>query len=263
MSEDRFIGLALLRRGSSSDIYAAIDAAGRKVVVKRARDLAGIGRERFERERRLGRALRYDGLAAVLGDAPDWIAFERLDGSILEPPAGIAPLAALKDVAETLAYLHARGIVHRDLKPAHILFRGRRAVLIDLGVAGLAGGTGRLDTSEIVGSPAWMAPEQMLGAEPAPSADIWSLSAVAHRLLAGRPLYSGTADAVLDARRAGAEAKPDFSGLADRRLAEALNAGFAAPEDRPSARELAAILAEADFSASEAAGRQPKTAAEK
>jgi serine/threonine-protein kinase len=169
----------------------------------------------------------------------------------------------LKDIAETLAYLHARGIVHRDLKPAHVLFRGRRAVLIDLGVAGLAGGTGRLDTGEIVGSPAWMAPEQMRGAEPAPSVDIWSLSAVAHRLLAGRPLYAGTADAVLDARRAGAEAKPDFSGLADRRLAEALNAGFTAPEDRPSARELAAILAEADFSASEAAGRQPKTAAEK
>ena len=247
MRGGRFIGEALLRSSRSFDIYEAIDDAGRKVVVKRARHLAGLDRKRFQREQRLGRALRHDGLAAVFGEAPDWIAFERLEGSLLERPAGVPGLAALAEVAEALAYLHALGIVHRDLKPAHIMFRCDRAVLIDLGVAGLVGSEDPLDTGEMVGSPAWMAPEQMLGAMPAPSADIWSFSALAHRLLAGRALHTGTADAVIEARRAGAEPKPDFSSLADRRLADALHAGFAAPEDRPSARELAEALARAGF----------------
>jgi serine/threonine-protein kinase len=148
----------------------------------------------------------------------------------------------LKSIAETLAHLHACGVVHRDLKPAHIMFRDSEAVLIDLGVAGLVGSADRLDAGEIVGSPAWMAPEQMLGAAPEPSADIWSFCAVAHRVLNGRPLYMGTAETVLDARQAGTEPKPDFSTLTDRRLAEALHAGFAAPAARPSAHELAMAL---------------------
>jgi serine/threonine-protein kinase len=241
----RFTGEVLLRSSRSFDICAAVDDAGRSVVVKRARHLAGLDGKRFRREARLGRSLRHEGLASVLGDAPDWIAFDRLEGSLLDRPEGVPGLAALTEVAETLAHLHALGVVHRDLKPAHIMFRGGRAVLIDLGVAGLVGSEDPLDAGEIVGSPAWMAPEQMLGAAPAPSADIWSFSALAHRLLAGRPLHAGTADAVLEARRTGAEPKPDFSSLADRRLADALHAGFAAPEDRPSARELAEALSEA------------------
>jgi serine/threonine-protein kinase len=188
----------------------------------------------------------------VLGHAPDWIAFERLNGSMPYPPAGIVPFAALAAVAGTLAYLHARGVVHRDLKPAHVMFRGGYAVIIDLGVAGLVGGVDRLDTGEVVGSPAWMAPEQLLGAGPAPSADVWAFCALAHSVLNGRPFYSGSADAVFEARRAGLEPLPDFSTLADRRLADALAAGFAAPADRPSARDLAAALSRAGFGAASA-----------
>jgi serine/threonine-protein kinase len=249
MAKSRFTSEILRRSGRFFDIFDAVDPEGRQVALKRARVLAGLDRLRFAREARLGETLRHAGLAAVLANGPGWIAFERLEGSLLDPPAGVATFVALAEIAGTLAHLHARGVVHRDLKPAHVMFRGERAVLIDLGVAGLVGGTGRLDTGEIVGSPAWMAPEQVLGAGPEPSADIWSFSAVAHRLLTGRPLYAGTADAVLEAWRAGAEAKPDFSSLADRRLADTLGAGFAAPAGRPSACELAAILAEAGFGA--------------
>jgi serine/threonine-protein kinase len=253
MTEGRFIGEVLRRRGRSFDIFDAIDPEGRRVAIKRAHRLTGLDRLRFAREARLGRALRHAGLPEILADAPDWIAFERLQGSLLDGPAGLPGLPPLREIAETLAHLHSCGVVHRDLKPAHVMFRGSRAVLIDLGVAGLVGGTDRLDTGEIVGSPAWMAPEQMRGAAPAPSADIWSFSALAHRLLAGWPLYAGTAEAVFEARRAGAGPRPDFSFLPDRRLADALDAGFAAPSERPSARELATALGNAGLSGEAAA----------
>ncbi len=255
MPTGRFTGETLRQSRRTFDILDAIDHDGRPAVIKRAHDpsgLSGLDGRRLEREARLGRMLGHAGLATVLDYGIDWIAFERLERSLLDAPAGIAPFTALKDIAETLAHLHARGVVHRDLKPSHILFRGKRAVLIDLGVAGLIGGTDSLDTGEIVGSPAWMAPEQMLGAAPAPSADIWSFCAIAHRLLNSRPLYSGTAEAVLDTRRANPGATPDFSSLADDSLAAMLDAGFADPEERPSARALAAALSEAGFGAPDA-----------
>jgi serine/threonine-protein kinase len=241
MAEGLFIDAVLRRSGRSFDIFAAIDATGRKVAVKRARNPTGLDRPRFAREAQLGRALRHAGLASVLDHAPDQIVFEWLEGSLLDHER-TAALRGLRDVAETLAHMHACGVVHRDIKPAHIMFRDDRAVLIDLGVAGLVGGRDRLDIGEIVGSPAWMAPEQMLGAAPEPSADIWSLCAVAHRVLNGRQLYAGTADRVLAARRTAPQPRPDFSSLADRRLADALQVGFADPADRPSAREIAAAL---------------------
>lgn len=251
MAQRCFIDETLCRTGRSFDIFEAVDTTGRKVAVKRARNPTGLDKQRFAREARLGRALRHTGLASVLDHAPDRIVFEWLEGSLLDHE-GATALRSLRDIAEVLAHMHARGVVHRDIKPAHIMFRNDRAVLIDLGVAGLVGGTGRLDIGEIVGSPAWMAPEQMLGAAPEPSADVWSLCAVAHRVVNGRPLYAGTADAVLAARRAKPEPRPDFSSLADRRLADALHGGFAIAPNRPSARELAAAL-------SVIGGREPES----
>src|SRR5690606_31967477 len=127
----------------------------------------------------------------------------------------------------TLAYLHARGIVHRDIKPAHVMFFGARPVLIDLGAAGLAG-EDPLEGSEIVGSPAWMAPEQLSGAAPAPSADIWSLCAVMMWLLTGVRPFSGQADDVLRQRREGCEAAfgADEWRQPDEALARWLKAGL-------------------------------------
>jgi serine/threonine protein kinase len=146
------------------------------------------------------------------------------------------------ELAEALAYLHARGIVHRDVKPAHVMFRGEQPVLIDLGVAGLIADD-PLD-GELVGSPAWMAPEQILGAKPAPSADIWSLSAVGASLARGTPLFSGSADAVLEERRQAKGERfrlPEHLGD-DPRLLALLEAGLGPAEDRPSAAEMAQEL---------------------
>ncbi|MGO4836706.1 protein kinase, partial [Rhizobiaceae sp. 2RAB30] len=159
-----------------------------------------VGKNRFAREIALGVGGRHPGLAKVHAYGRNWIAFELLEppGDRLSKPGGLRRLVA--QLAATLAYLHARGVVHRDVKPAHVMFREEQPVLIDLGVAGLIADD-PLEGKEMVGSPAWMAPEQILGAKPAPSADIWSLCAVGASIAKGAPLFHGTTDAVLKERR--------------------------------------------------------------
>jgi serine/threonine-protein kinase len=97
----------------------------------------------------------------------------------------------LEKVARAVDFLHRRGILHRDLKPSNILLaspHGQEPLVCDFGLAG------RLDEAcpearQVVGTPAYMAPEQMAGRPLTPAADIWSLGAVLHELLTGRPPF--------------------------------------------------------------------------
>jgi serine/threonine-protein kinase len=242
---ERFVRLGCRHRGPAFEISDAVDGHGRRVVLKEARALDALGKRRFQREARLGRDLKHGGLASVLDDDEGWIAFEPLEGSLASKPR-INDLAEihriLERLASTFAHLHARGVVHRDLKPAHVMFRGSEPVIIDLGVAGLVGDD-PLEGTEIVGSVAWMAPEQAFGANPDPSADIWSFCAVAHYMLTGQPLFCGSADAVLDMRRAGAQCRPRLQEIDDPVLTAILAAGLGPAGGRPSAAEIANRLA--------------------
>ncbi|MHA6645260.1 protein kinase domain-containing protein [Mesorhizobium sp. A623] len=246
--------MRLLREGSMTTAFHAVDADGAEVIVKRlnhvkdaAVDLLGV--RRFEREIALSMMVDHPGLARVTSHGANWIAFEYLEHPAanderkksLASPTGISRL--IGDLADILAYLHSRGVVHRDVKPAHVMFRGNQPVLIDLGVAGLMGDD-PLDGTELIGSPAWMAPEQIAGAKAAPSADIWSLCAVGVALVRGRPLFSGSAEGVLNRRRNEAreliclsdylEDAPDLKAL--------LEAGLGEASTRPSAAAIAAAL---------------------
>lgn len=242
-----------LREGPAVAVFEALDARGSPAVVKLARPGAAeadpLGARRFEREIALCRMLRHPGLATVLDHGSGWIAFERLDASLRDEamrkrfatPAAARPLLA--QVAATLAYLHARGVVHRDVKPAHVMLRGDEPVLVDLGVAGLVADD-PLEGAEIVGSPAWMAPEQAAGAPPAPAADIWALCAVAAWLLTGVPPFSRAADAVLAARRRGDRPTFRLSELAegDTGLVALIEAGLGEADQRPRAADIVAML---------------------
>jgi serine/threonine-protein kinase len=246
--------MRLLREGVVTAVFHAVDDNGAEVIVKRlnrskgaATDLLGV--RRFEREIALSTMVDHPGLARVTGHGANWIAFEYLEhpaadaerNKALASPAGISRL--IGDLSDTLAYLHARGVVHRDVKPAHVMFRGKQPVLIDLGVAGLLGDD-PLDGTELVGSPAWMAPEQIAGARATPAADIWSLCAVGTALVRGRALYSGSAEEVLNQRRNEAPGQLYLSGYLEDApdLKALLEAGLGEVSARPKAATIAGAL---------------------
>jgi serine/threonine-protein kinase len=104
----------------------------------------------------------------------------------------------LREVADALAYAHARGVVHRDIKPDNILLDADsgRAMVTDFGIARAAseeGGASRLTaTGAAIGTPAYMSPEQCVGDRDIDGrSDLYSLGAVAYHMLAGEPPFSG------------------------------------------------------------------------
>ncbi|MCR6502744.1 protein kinase [Shinella sp. CPCC 101442] len=235
----------VLRGSGPVLVYRA--ALGEPVVVKR---LAGTGDiiavRRFERERRFARLLRHPALPRLVAEGKDWIAFEALEVGLPEAQrhSSAAVRAILAPLADALAFIHARGIVHRDIKPAHVLFRGEAPVLIDFGIAGTPDDD--LQQAELSGSPAWMAPEQLLGGPVGSAADIWSFSALGLFLLTGEKPYAGEADTVLRLRRAGEPpAVRAYAALErnDTALAGLLEAGLGPAAGRPAAADFSRLLA--------------------
>ncbi len=111
----------------------------------------------------------------------------------------------LKEVADALAYSHARGVVHRDIKPGNVLLSGRHAVVTDFGVAKAVTASASRDTMTTVGmavgTPHYMAPEQAMGqGEIDQRADIYALGVLGYEMLAGRtPFTAETAQGILAA----------------------------------------------------------------
>ncbi len=176
-------------------------------------------RRRLEAEARAASSLSHPGIATVYDvqtdpEAPA-IVMELVDGEPLSArlsrgpmdPRDVARLGA--DVADALFHAHRRGIVHRDVKPGNILLeRGSgRARLVDFGIAhSLASGTESLtQTGTALGTPRYMAPEQMAGGRIGPRTDLWSLGVVLYQALSGRVPFDGpTPLAIADQQRAGA-----------------------------------------------------------
>src|SRR6185437_222577 len=103
-------------------------------------------------------------------------------------------LAITRRVAEALAAAHLRGVVHRDLKPANLFLVGGRAEapkLLDFGLARTVAETGLTAPGTVLGTPAYMAPEQIRGEAVDARADVYGLGAVIFRCLAGHPPFGG------------------------------------------------------------------------
>lgn len=249
-----FSDLRLIHRRGAVDILEAVDQSGADIVVKRL--VPGrcgpdpFAAARFRREAAIYQILNHPGIARCIGSSDDWLALELLQSGLDDPARrsafrwSDALRALLHDVAEILAYLHARGIVHADLKPAHIMFRGEHPVIIDFGIAVL-GTQDPIAVAEFAGSPRWMAPELIAGGLPSPASDVWALCAIACWLLDGAPDSSEGAEAILERRLGSGNASeaeltvPDGIG---RSLACVLNAGLGPQRQRPTAAKLVQLI---------------------
>jgi sugar lactone lactonase YvrE len=142
---------------------------------------------------------------------------------------------------DALRVAHQAGIVHRDLKPANVLLAGDRVVITDFGIARLMGDVQLTVSGAIVGSPAYMAPEQANGQPSTPASDLWSLGATLYAAVEGRPPFDGRDFmATLSALLTADPHPPMRAG----RLTGLLNALLRKdPGQRPTADQVAASLA--------------------
>ena len=199
----RYLIVGELGRGAMGAVYRAIDPLiEREVAIKTLLphlpeiEMAQV-RERFLREARSAGRLNHPNIVTIFDvgeqDGLAYIAMELLDGRTLQqmledarrlPVETAADIAA--QVADALDHALGFGIVHRDVKPANIMVAASgRAKLTDFGVAHLPTAS-MTQTGAALGSPKYMAPEQVLGQPIDPRADIFALGTVLYEMLAGR-----------------------------------------------------------------------------
>jgi eukaryotic-like serine/threonine-protein kinase len=232
--------LGLLGAGGMGEVYRARDShLGREVAIKMlpAAFLGDPDRlARFERESRVLASLNHPNIAAIYAvepiDAGRALVLELVEGPTLAErlARGAVPLdEALRistQIADALEAAHEKGIVHRDLKPANIKLRSDGTVkVLDFGLAKAvatdassldltksptisAGGTG----DRVIGTPAYMSPEQARGQVVDKRTDIWAFGCVLFEMLTGRPAFAGPT--VTDTLAAVIEREPGWASLA-------------------------------------------------
>lgn len=183
-------------RGAYGIVYRTLDLElEREVALKALRhpEAGPLTRERFLREARAAAGLRHPNIVRVFETGEHrgvpFYTMELLEGP--SPRGPVPPAEAcrlLSRVAAAVAAAHARGIIHRDLKPGNILFRGEEPVLTDFGTARSEKDARMTETGDLLGTPAYMSPEQLQGSrrEVGPPADVYALGAILHELLTGR-----------------------------------------------------------------------------
>jgi serine/threonine-protein kinase len=200
LSHYRIVGR--LGQGGMGVVYRAEDVRlGRPVALKvLAPHLAGnwVARRRFEAEAKAASALDHPNICALydVGETPDgglFLALAFCEGETLRELLDRAPIEPARafmiaaQIAEGLADAHDKGIVHRDVKPANVMVRPDGLVkILDFGVARLERDAGLTGPTDSVGSPAYMAPEQIESARVGPSADLWALGVVLYEMISGR-----------------------------------------------------------------------------
>jgi hypothetical protein len=233
----------------------------RPVAIKRLHaDSPRDAERRFLREAKLGASMNHPNLVSVYDTETDdeglLIVMEHVEGESLAhallrgplPPDRVGAIA--RDLGEALDHVHANGVVHRDVKPANVLLRHDGAVkLVDLGIAVSVDQTRVTRSGTVLGSAAYMAPEQLEGQDVGPATDVYALAAVCFEALAGRKARDGRTPVEI-AHSVATTPPPDVRELAPELPAAASRAlarGMARdPAERPaSAGELAAELSHA------------------
>jgi len=235
----------LLGRGGMADVYASVDArTGDPVAVKVFRDTDLGGADRRSAEVRTLTGLRHPNLVELIDagtqDGCQFLVMALVEGPTLGqacrhrrlPLSRSAQIAAA--VGDALAYVHAGDVVHRDVKPDNVLLGpGPRVRLADFGIARTMSATRATQSGLVLGTAAYLSPEQVTGAEVGPPADVYALALVLLECLSGHREYPGAA---LESAMARLHRRP--------RLPAALLAAMTAtdPAARPSAGSAAGAL---------------------
>ncbi|UZJ30591.1 protein kinase domain-containing protein [Streptomyces endophytica] len=201
-----------LGQGGMGTVHRAVDHRLRRTVAVKTLS-AELARQpeflsRFQREARAAAALNHPGVATVHdvgedtadGSTEPYLVMEYVEGRTLSrvldagplPPAQAVDLTC--QVLDALDHSHRHAIVHRDIKPANVMLTGNgTAKVVDFGIAkALSEVATRLTgTGVAVGTPAYLAPEQINGAETDHRTDLYAVACLLHELLTGRPPYTG------------------------------------------------------------------------
>ena len=211
---------------------------------------------RFLRERTALVSMRHRSLVSVrdlvvegdllalvmqLVEGPDLRAYLRGRGTLAATESALL----VADVAEALAVAHAAKIIHRDVKPANVLLQpedgGYRPLLTDFGIARLADAPSVTRTSQVVGTPYYLAPEVISGQQPTPAVDVYASGIMFCELMTGRPPFRGSdAMEVFQAHQTQPPPRPD--GVSDPLWSVIASALAKDPARRPDANQLAVRL---------------------
>ncbi len=260
----RYLLGEVIGRGGMASVYTAKDInLGRDVALKlfapQSADPDELRRQEAEIE--LLATLNHPGLVTLFDAGTDsripneprpFLTMELVDGQdlrtrIRHTPLTLSELAVVgAGVADALAYVHALGIIHRDIKPANILLvpvrpgEPLRPKLTDFGIARIMDGTRLTATGTMVGTAAYLSPEQARGADLGPASDIYSLGLVMLESIKGVVEFPGSAVESAVARLHRAPAIPETVPTEWAALIRAMTA--LEPMDRPAAADLEVAL---------------------
>ncbi len=231
--------VAPLGAGAMGEVYRACDTKlNREVALKVLPELFALDPDRvarFKREAQLLATLNHPNIAAIYGleesNGAQALVLELVDGPTLADRIALGPIAVeealtiARQLAEALEAAHEKGIIHRDLKPANIKIARDGAVkVLDFGLAKVWDGAPHSDLSRsprltatdigertILGSPAYMSPEQARGQSLDGPTDIWSFGCVLYEMLTARAAFAR--DTITDTLAAVVEREPDWQAL--------------------------------------------------
>ena len=214
--------IAGLGSGGMGEVYRARDVRlGREVALKIVSNQSADAQalERFHREARAASALNHPNICTVyeVGSphgGPSYLAMELLTGETLQQRLCRGPLSLTElldigvGIADALDAAHAHGIIHRDLKPSNVFLTAHGPKLLDFGIAKISAREGddtvtagaRLTSpGSMVGTVAYMSPEQLAGLPVDPRSDLFSMGLLLYEMATGRPAFDGVTSALLSA----------------------------------------------------------------
>jgi serine/threonine protein kinase len=268
LANSRYALVKELGRGGFGVVYQALDRKlhDRPVVVKVLHSGTGSdewSRKKFRYEVQALARINHPGIVGVLdsGETPDghpYLVMDFIEGTTLRAAISSSGLplkrmaSIVRQIGQALGAAHEKGVQHRDLKPENVMLQDagdeEHVILIDFGVAAITDSSTSPSTTKPVGTPAYMAPEQLMGA-PVQVSDIYAMGVIAYEMATGRVPFSLDSPLPLHRIRTGHEMvkpkhlRPELPPTAQDLILSALSVR---PGDRPqNARDFSKALADA------------------